>query len=626
MDSRKTSNASASIDSAHDDDPSISRSDTSVEEETQVDGPSGALDDQDLEPLPAVLGVDTDATASAEEPIKRSAGKYFPSPPPGGDDSAHDDDVSIARSDTSVEEETQVDGPPCALDDLDLEPLAAVQLPLQNSAHDDDTSSGRSIEEETQVDGPSRALEHLDLETLGEYLKVEQDASASAEDLIKRSAVKHFPSPPPGGDGVLTPELLREHLNVVRWAVHDELQRLNPLREKYKNLAGLVPSYHRLTMDHVHALLERISSSQQAFVLLEWLCNTYLSLGFMGDPDFSESKQRSSVDMHLYSATVECVNQTLRTTLEKEVKSSLDEIIKRLELEFWRSWDLHKDVIKCIDGPTVRAGSISENVQEFTRQVCNPKLLEFLETLNTAKQKLLKRYEKDPKLKVETCLKTLNTLNGLVNYIQPSTDGGTRDLPPEGTLSSPRTLETDAQTSMEQALVKIIKERLNGHFKSREEDFLLNEMQKMFRAEGCCPDVQKEALDLAYERVCTLYLYQLVVTKKKDLEKRWGRDVGQKVTQDAQHLHKIFSDLHPGVRQQNHVLLKVEELIQSQDVDSVKLTLSEMMQLCQSEKVKKLCSDLLDWKGGLSVDEVKEVRAGVQVLSTRDTKGTLGPE
>ncbi|XP_056447225.1 uncharacterized protein LOC130383177 isoform X2 [Gadus chalcogrammus] len=498
--------------------------------------------------------------------------------------------------------------------------------------HDDDASISRSdtsVEGETQVDGPSRALEHLDLETLVEYLQVEQDASASVEDLIKRSAVKHFPSPPPGGDGVLTPELLREHLNVVRRAVHDELQRLNPLREKFKNLAGLVPSYHRLAMDLVHTLLKRISSPQQAFVLLEWLCNTYLSLGFMGDPDFSESKQRSSVDMHLYSATVECVNQTLRTTLE-EVKSSLDEIIKRQEFEFWRSWELHKDVIKCIDGPIVRAESVSENVQEFTRQVCNPKLLEFLETLNTAKQKLLKRYEKDPKLKVETCLKTLNTLHGLVNYIQPSTDGGTKDLPAEKTLSSLRTLKTDAQASMEEAVVKIIKERLNGHFKSREEDFLLNEMQKMFRAEGCCPDVQKEALDLAYERVSTLYLYQLASTKKKkELEKRWGRDVGQKVTQDAQHLHKIFSDLHPGVGQQNHVLLKVEELIQSQDVDSVKITLSEMMQLCQSKKVKKLCSALLEWKGGLSVEQVKEVLACVEVLSTRDTSdstGTSGPE
>ena len=150
--------------------------------------------------------------------------------------------------------------------------------PFTDSAHDDDASSGRSIEGETQVDGPSRALEHLDLETLGECLKVEQDASASTEDLIKRSAVKHFPSPPPGGDGVLTPELLREHLNVVRRAVHDELHRLNPLREKFKNLAGLVPSYHRLAMEHVHALLPRISSSQQAFVLLEWLCNTYFRL------------------------------------------------------------------------------------------------------------------------------------------------------------------------------------------------------------------------------------------------------------------------------------------------------------------------------------------------------------
>ena len=153
--------------------------------------------------------------------------------------------------------------------------------PFTDSAHDDDASISRSdtsVEEETQVDGPSRALEHLDLETLGECLKVEQDASASTEDLIKRSAVKHFPSPPPGGDIVLTSELLKEHLNDVRRAVHDELHRLNPLREKFKNLAGLVPSYHRLAMEHVHALLPRISASQQAFVLLEWLCNAYFRL------------------------------------------------------------------------------------------------------------------------------------------------------------------------------------------------------------------------------------------------------------------------------------------------------------------------------------------------------------
>ncbi|CAL8298277.1 unnamed protein product [Arctogadus glacialis] len=495
-----------------------------------------------------------------------------------------------------------------------------------DSAHDDDTSSGWSIVDETQVDGPSLALENLDLETLGVYLKVEQDASASAEDLIKRSAVKHFPSPPPGGDGVLTPEMLKEHLNVVRRAVHDELHRLNPLCKKYKNLAGLVPSYHRLAMEHVHTLLPRISASQQAFVLLEWLCNAYLSRGFLGDPDFSENQQRSPVDMHLYSETVVCVHKILRTTLEEDVEMSLDVIIKRQKSEFWRSWELHTDVIECIVGPIVRAESVSENVQEFTRQVCFLKLQEFLERFTTAKQELLKRYDKSPKMTVETSLKTLNTLHGLVSYIQPSTDGGTRDLPAEGTLSSLRALETAARTSMGEALIKIIKERLKSHFKSREEDFLLTEMKEMFSAEDCCPDVQKEALDLAYERVCALYLYQLVVTKKKELEKRWGPDVGQKVTQDAHHLHKTFSDLHPGVRQQNHVLLKVEELIQSQDVDSVKITLSGMMQLCQFEKVKKLCSDLLEWKGGLSVHEVKEVLACVQVLSTRDTKGTSGPE
>ncbi|XP_056447226.1 uncharacterized protein LOC130383178 [Gadus chalcogrammus] len=485
--------------------------------------------------------------------------------------------------------------------------------------HDHAPAAQTSTKVQPQNEAPPPALEHMDLEQLAAVLRVDPDATASAEDLIKRSAVKHFPSPPPGGDSVLTSELLRGHLNDVRRAVHNELQRLIPLREKNKNLAGLVPSYHRLAMDRVHTLVERISASQEAFVLLEWLCNAYFSRGFLGDPDFSENQERSSVDMNLYSETVVCVNQTLRTTLERDVQSSLDEIIKRQESDFWGSWELHTDVIKCIDGPIVRAGSVSENVQKFTRQVCYLKLQEFLERFTTAKQELLKRYDKSPKMTVETSLKTLNTLQGLVSYIQPSTDGGTRDLPAEGTLSSLRALETAARTSMGEALIKIIKERLKSHFKDREEDFLLTEMKEMFSDEDCCPDVQKEALDLAYEQVSALYQLKLASSKKKELEKRWGPDVGQKVTQDAQHLHKTFSDLHPGVRQQNHVLLKVEELIQSQDVDSVKLTLSEMMQLCQSEESKKWLPSLLKWTS-LSGAQVQEVLEAVQEPNTRETR------
>ena len=40
-----------------------------------------------------------------------------------------------------------------------------------------------------------------------------------------------------------------------------------------------------------------------------------------------------------------------------------------------------------------------------------------------------------------------------------------------------------------------------------------------------------------------MYLQKLASTKKKELERRWGRDVGQKVTQDAKHLQKTFSEL-----------------------------------------------------------------------------------
>ena len=97
--------------------------------------------------------------------------------------------------------------------------------------------------------------------------------AASAEDLFRESAAKHFPSPPPEGDGALSPERLDQHLSSgVQLAVSGELRRLRPLLRG--ELGGVARAYHRHAMQHV--LLPQVTAtSQLALVLMKWLCNVY---------------------------------------------------------------------------------------------------------------------------------------------------------------------------------------------------------------------------------------------------------------------------------------------------------------------------------------------------------------
>lgn len=64
---------------------------------------------------------------------------------------------------------------------------------------------------------------------------------------------------------------------------------------------------------------------------------------FLGDPDFSEDKQRSPVNMHLYCETVVRVHETLLTTLTVGPQDAAYYSINNPRREIpdpWRTWPL----------------------------------------------------------------------------------------------------------------------------------------------------------------------------------------------------------------------------------------------------------------------------------------------
>lgn len=119
----------------------------------------------------------------------------------------------------------------------------------------------------------------------------------------------------------------------------------------------------------------------------------------------------------------------------------------------------------------------------------------------------------------------------------------------------------------------------------------------------------QRVMDEAYKLLAHVYLKRLVATRLSRLRRRWQPDVGRRVTEDAELLHRFFGDLvrpalcspwrlrccHllipqlncvlrlrqvPGVAGWNAMLLKVEDLLSVESLDVMKVTAAEMQKEC----------------------------------------------
>eukprot|EP00064_Thunnus_orientalis_P014162 superscaffoldBa00002427_g14203 len=253
-----------------------------------------------------------------------------------------------------------------------------------------------------------------------------QEKQQSVVRLIQRSVCQHFPTPPAELD-----KNLQRHLLEVETAVHTELARLAPLFKSRGLIGYLLDCYHRQTSDHLHGLLQHISTSKNSFMLLKWVLHTYLSQDLLGAASPQEVDHIKDVDLMLF------------TELAAKAKDKLLEIVQRV-------------------------------------------------------------------------------------------------------------------------------------------------------------------MDETYKLITHLYFKHLVQSNQSKLRRCWGSNVGQQVTQDAEVLHYIISDMAPGVKQWNRILLKITETLECEDNDALKIVVASMQQKCITKSCRKDLELLLRWKG-LSKREVREV-------------------
>lgn len=134
-------------------------------------------------------------------------------------------------------------------------------------------------------------VEELTLQELAEILQVQPDAVSNTladgcgcseqpepnsgqqslkQSLIQKYVSQHFPEPPEDLD-----QNLQQHLVNVQNTVLNELTRLSPRLDE-EMMGHLIVCYHSQTFNHLHSLLQDISSSQNSFVLMKWCLTTYL--------------------------------------------------------------------------------------------------------------------------------------------------------------------------------------------------------------------------------------------------------------------------------------------------------------------------------------------------------------
>ena len=117
-----------------------------------------------------------------------------------------------------------------------------------------------SVRPNTSEDGSCCAVPHSGLEN--QEIVVQ---------LIERSVNQHFPKPPEELE-----RNLQQHLLEVETVLQTQLERLAPQITCKELMGCLLECYHRQTFDHLHGLLQNISTSKNSFMLLNWVLYTYL--------------------------------------------------------------------------------------------------------------------------------------------------------------------------------------------------------------------------------------------------------------------------------------------------------------------------------------------------------------
>ncbi|XP_053192213.1 uncharacterized protein LOC128375822 [Scomber japonicus] len=234
--------------------------------------------------------------------------------------------------------------------------------------------------------------------------------------LVKRSVNKHFPKPPEE----LEPNL-QQHLLEVERVVQTQLEGLAS-RITCKELMGcLLECYHRQTIDHLHGLLQNISTSKNSFMLLKWVQHTYLII-ISRDLSGAASPQRVDnikyVDLILFTEWVTKAKDKLLENVQKDVRVSLEEILQNERRQEGGDSDeafiqLNVDSIQCTNAMYKEAETVSKTLSDRVQEVCFQELLVFVKKYSAEQTEILREQTEKAKPDMKLFLKTLQNCEAL---------------------------------------------------------------------------------------------------------------------------------------------------------------------------------------------------------------------
>ncbi|XP_040916022.1 exocyst complex component 3-like protein [Toxotes jaculatrix] len=435
----------------------------------------------------------------------------------------------------------------------------------------------------------------------------QHNLTLSVVSLIQRSVSEHFPKPPTHPD-----QNLRQHLLHVQEAVVSELVRLGPLLDPKGLMGCLIDCYHRQTFDHLHSLLQNVTSTHSSFVLMNWATHTYHSKELLGHPELQKMDPIKKVDVLLFKEWSEKAKDKLLENVQTEVRRSLEKI---LQIETRQGHcdceedyvGLYVDIIQCIDAIHKEAQKISSKLSHQVQEICFRELLIFVSRYNTEQTEALGKIANMDKPATIHFLKTLRTCKELKQYVQ--TKGtGIKTSPLKETVQTLENLEASALDLLMDVVADIAESHLKKYFTSDSRRFLLlSALKEHFPKLRFGLEEQKTVMDEAYKLIVRIYVKRLVKISQSKLKKRWSADVGQTVTEDAELLHNTISDLAPGVQQWNLMLLRVTDILECNSIEALKITVASMQkQFLTKSNDMEFLRTLLRWKG-LSKREVTEV-------------------
>ncbi|XP_041702925.1 exocyst complex component 3-like protein isoform X1 [Coregonus clupeaformis] len=427
--------------------------------------------------------------------------------------------------------------------------------------------------------------------------------------LIEASVDKHFPKLPVGN----TVNQLEGFLIEMQRTVLVELLRLAPLLKEVQLLKHLIACYHQRMFDCLHQILQHVNTKKEAFTVLDWVLHTYLSQELLGHPDLWDEALHA-VDLLLLTEWIPQAEKKLLATVQEDISTSLRRILQNEESgrEVCVSGDeafiqLHLDVIQCINAVLQKAKMMSQTLTLKVQIVCWQELQDFVERYVNVEKKHLQKQARMGTSGTMHFFKTFNTCNELKLYISRiARDDTSFDcVKPISTLKG---LEALSWKLLLERPIKLAQISLKKYFKREDEQMenLIKEIEKHFHYLPKDQDTQKTVINEAYQRITLLYLQHLVQSNHGKLVKRWDY-VGKRVMHDAELLHSIFSCLNPDVKQWNIILIKVREVLECSDIESLKIIVSEILRDCSSTSAAEHLPALLRWKGGLSWRQTREV-------------------